>query len=391
MSLPSFPRRVVILGATGSIGAKALAVARRYPEKVRVVGLAAAKATDALAEAARQHPVERVVVADPAREKELRAKVAPPVVVESGTEAVTSLARWDEADLVVNAVVGRAGLEASLAAARAGKMLALANKESLVLAGELLLAEARRAGATVIPVDSEHSAIFQCLDGRRPEDVSRVILTASGGPFRGKTREQLRSVTPEQALRHPIWPMGPRITVDSATLFNKGIEVIEAARLFPVPLERIGVWVHPQSVVHGLVEMVDGSLLAQLSVPDMLLPVQYAMSYPQRWEADVTPARLPDWKSLTFEEPDAETFPALGLAVEAAARGGTAPAVLNAADEVAVQAFLEGRIPFLSIAEVLAETLADSPVVPADSLEAVAEADRRARRLAEDRVAARAR
>jgi 1-deoxy-D-xylulose-5-phosphate reductoisomerase len=292
-------------------------------------------------------------------------------------------------DLVVNGVVGAAGLEASLRALETGKLLALANKESMVLAGELLSAAASRGGGRILPVDSEHSGLFQCLDGRESSEVSRLIITASGGPFRGRSRESLAGVTPQEALAHPVWPMGRRITVDSATLMNKGLEVIETHRLFHVPLDRIEVWVHPQSVVHALVEWVDGSLLAQMSAPDMLLPVQYAMSYPERWPAESTACRLPDWKDLRFEMPDHDTFPALRLAIRAAELGGTAPSVLNAADEVAVEAFLEGRLPFPGIVDLVASVLDAVPVRRAESLRTVLDADREAREAARERLGAR--
>jgi 1-deoxy-D-xylulose-5-phosphate reductoisomerase len=258
-------------------------------------------------------------------------------------------------------------------------MLALANKESLVLAGDLLMGAASRSGAAILPVDSEHSGLFQCLEGRPAAEVARVFLTASGGPFRGWPRERLARVTPEEALRHPIWPMGPRITVDSATLFNKGLEVIETRALFGIPLERIKVWVHPQSAVHALVEWRDGSLLAQVSAPDMMLPVQYAMTYPERLDCEAPRGELPRWGRLDFGEPDREAFPALDLAYAAAARGGTAPTVLNAADEVAVAAFLERRLSFTAIVDVLRDTLERVPVRPAASLAAIDAADREAR------------
>jgi len=391
VDLPNFPRRVAVLGASGSIGRKALAVAARYPDRLRVTAVAAHRSVEVLAEAARTHPVERVALGDPDRGAELAALLPSGVRLETGPEAVAALAGRPDVDLVVNAVVGRAGLEASLRAAAEGKVLALANKESLVLAGELLMAEAKRGGAVVLPVDSEHSALFQTLEGRRPQDIRRLIITASGGPFRGRRRDELVEVTPEQALRHPVWPMGPRITVDSATLFNKGLEVIEAYRLFPVSLDRVDVWVHPQSVVHALTELADGSLIAQLSAPDMMLPVQYAMTYPERWDCDAPPSHLPDWKSLDFEMPDHETFPAIRLAMRAAELGGTAPAVLNAADELAVEAFLARRLPFPELIEVVAAALDRVPVRPADSLAAVAGADEEGRETARAILASRTR
>ena len=383
-------RRVVLLGATGSIGRTALAVAGRHPERIKIVAAAAGSDVAGLAALARGTGVEELVVADAAELDALRSAAPAGCRVAAGSGAVVDLAARPDVDLVVNGIVGRAGLEASLAAAAAGKTLALANKESLVLAGELLMRTARESGGLVLPVDSEHSGLFQILHGRPREEVARLIVTASGGPFRGWSRDQLETVRPEQALRHPVWPMGPRITVDSATLFNKGLEVIETHHLFDVPMADIAVWVHPQSVVHAVAELVDGTLLSQLSAPDMLLPVQYAMSYPERWESDAPRCALPDWKSLDFEEPDHEAFPALRLAYRAAERGGTAPAALNAADEVAVAAFLDRRLAFPAIVDVLADVLERVSVVPADSLAAIAAADREARARAAEAVGAHA-
>jgi 1-deoxy-D-xylulose-5-phosphate reductoisomerase len=387
--LPGFPRRVAILGATGSIGEKALSVAERYPDRLRVTALAAHGSVEPLAAAARRCGASHVAVADAEQVPALRALLPAGTRVDGGPEAVAALAALEDVDVVLNGIMGRAGLEASLLAAERGKLLALANKESMVLAGELIMRTARAHGARVIPVDSEHSGLFQCLDGRDPAQVKRLIITASGGPFRGKRREELVAVTPQEALRHPIWPMGARITVDSATLFNKGLEVIETQRLFDVPLDRIDVWVHPQSVIHALVELTDGAMIAQLSAPDMLIPVQYAMSYPERWECAAPVCDLPRWGSLGFEAADLDAFPALRLAYRAAERGGTAPAVLNAADEVAVEAFLDGRLRFPAIAEVVEEVLDRAPSDPADSLGAVIAADRAARAAALEAVAAR--
>ena len=378
------PRRVAVLGSTGSIGKKAVAVAERYPDRIEVVSLAAHRSVDELAAQARRLGVKHVVIADPGLESELSGRVPPGTVVASGPEALANLARVPEVDLVVNGVVGRAGLETSLATVETGKSLALANKESMVLAGELIMNTARATGAAVLPVDSEHSGLFQCLEGRDPATLRRMLLTASGGPFRGKKREDLAGVTPEQALRHPVWPMGPRITVDSATLLNKGLEVIEAHHLFGVPLDRIEVWVHPQSVVHALVEFADGSMVAQLSAPDMLMPVQYAMSYPERWDAEAPECDLPRWGTLGFEEPDHDAFPALRLAYRAGERGGTSPAVLNAADEVAVEAFLDRRLGFLELVETVETVLESIPPEPATSLDAIDRADRRARERARE-------
>lgn len=389
MPYPSFPRNTVILGSTGFIGRKALEVAARYPDRFRVTALAAQASVDRLAEQARRFEVAGTAVGDPDRGDALEAALPAGIRVGRGPEAVAALAAEPDVDLVVNGIVGAAGLEASLAALRGGKMLALANKESLVMAGDLLARAAAEGGGAILPVDSEHSGLYQCLDGHDPGEVGRLVITASGGPFRGRSRDSLARVSPDEALAHPVWPMGRRITVDSATLMNKGLEVIETHRLFQVPLDRIDVWVHPQSVVHALVEWVDGSLLAQLSAPDMLLPVQYAMSYPHRWPAEAPACRLPDWKELRFEMPDHDTFPALRLAYRAAERGGTAPAVLNAADEVAVEAFLEGKLPFLEIVDLVASVLEAVPVRSVDSVETVLAADAEARRAARQRLEAR--
>jgi 1-deoxy-D-xylulose-5-phosphate reductoisomerase len=386
---PPFPRRVAVLGSTGSIGEKALAVVGRYPDRFRVVSLAAGRPSARLMEQAAQYQVRQVAVAQvPAPE----ARGFPSGTrVTSGAEAVARLASDPEVDVVVNGIVGRAGLEASLAALSAGKQLALANKESLVLAGELLMHAARTHGGRVIPVDSEHSGLFQCLADRPMTEVNRLVITASGGPFRARALDDLERVTPEEALRHPIWAMGPRISVDSATLLNKGLEVIETHWLFGVPPASIEVWIHPQSVVHALVEWRDGSMLAQLAAPDMILPVQYAMTFPERWEAGAPACWLPDWKRLEFENPDPARFPALALAREALARGGTAPAVLNAADEVAVEAFLSGRMGFLDIVPLVARVVNHVPSFPATSLEVVAAADAEARDVARSLVGTRVR
>ena len=365
-SFPPFPRTVAILGSTGSIGEKALAVAAQYPDRFRVKSLAAGRESARLAEQAQGFQVRTVAVAS-----------AP-----GGPERVAELASDPDVDVVVNGIVGRAGLEASLAALRSGKLLALANKESLVLAGELIMRTAREHGGRVIPIDSEHSGLFQCLIDRPQNEVRRLIITASGGPFRTRALSELGQVTPAEALKHPIWPMGPRISVDSATLLNKGLELIETCWLFGVPSDAIEVWIHPQSVVHALVEWRDGSMTAQLAAPDMILPVQYAMTFPERWPTPVPPCWLPDWKTLEFQNPDPERFPALELARRALRVGGTSGAILNAADEVAVEAFLSGSIRFLDIVPLVERVLDRVPARTADSLDSVIEADALARETA---------
>lgn len=371
-------RRVVILGATGSIGSQTLDVVRHLG--MEVAGLATRTPSDALVAAAVEHPDATIAVAGATREEheDLVRRLGPRV--RSGSEAVIQLAAIPDAT-VVNGIVGAAGLRASVAALEAGNRLGLANKESMVAAGPLVLAARERGGGELIPIDSEHSALFQLLAGKGVEQVRRVVLTASGGPFRGRTRDELGPVTPEQALRHPTWEMGARITVDSATLVNKGLEVIEAHHLFGVPYDDIEVVVHPQSIVHSLVEMRDGAFLAHLGHTDMRLPIQYALTHPERSEPPLDRFPLPGVE-LSFEEPDRETFPALDLAYAAGRRGGSAPAVYNASDEVAVAAFLSGRLGFLGIPEVIERTLdAFDHCVPG-SLDDAVEVDREARALA---------
>ncbi len=379
-SFPPFPRRVAVLGSTGSIGEKALAVAAQYPDRFRVKSLAAGHESARLADQASRFEVKQVAVAgDSQREA---ACFPSGMELRKGADRVAELASDPDVDVVVNGIVGRAGLEASLAALRAGKLLALANKESLVLAGELIMRTARDHGGRVIPIDSEHSGLFQCLIERPLDEVHRLVITASGGPFRTRALSELKQVTPAEAVRHPIWPMGPRISVDSATLLNKGLEIIETHWLFDVPSPSIEVWIHPQSVVHALVEWRDGSMTAQLAAPDMIVPVQYAMTFPERWPTPVSPCWLPDWKSLEFEDPDPVRYPALTLARHALEEGGTSGAILNAADEVAVDAFLSGAIGFLDIVPLVERVLARVPKAPVDSVASVIEADTRAREAA---------
>lgn len=382
---------VVILGSTGSIGRQTLDVIARRPGRWRVLGLAAGSNAAALAEQARRFRPAAVAVADPRAAAALRAELAQSgIAVTAGPEAVAALAVHPEADLVVSAMVGAAGLVPTYEAVRAGKDVALANKETLVAAGERVTAAARESGARLLPVDSEHSGLFQCLQGQPREGVRRVVLTASGGPFRGWSRERLaREATVEAALRHPTWRMGPTITIDSATLMNKGLEVIEARWLFDLPLERIDVCIHPESVVHALVEMRDGSVLAQLSRADMRLPIQYALGYPERLDAVSEPLDLAALGALHFERPDREAFPCLDLAYAAGRAGGTLPAAMNAAKEVAVAAFLQGRIAFLEIPRIIDKVMASHPNRLAPSLEEVLEADREARLRAEALVAGR--
>jgi 1-deoxy-D-xylulose-5-phosphate reductoisomerase len=366
---------LVVLGATGSIGRQTLDVADRLDLDVRV--LAARRPGAAFDALAARYPGADLVLVDGSADSSIRP-------VRTGAEALTEAASRP-GSTVVNGVVGAAGLAASVAALEAGNRLALANKESMVAAGDLIRGVLAAHGGELIPVDSEHSALFQCLQGEPSGAVRRLILTASGGPFRGWARETLRDVTPEQALAHPTWSMGARITIDSATLFNKGLEVIEAHQLFGLGYDAIDVVVHPQSIVHSLIEFRDGSLKAHMGQPDMRVPIQYALTYPDRLPGPLGPFDLTA-ADLTFQAPDRATFRALDLAFSAGRAGGTMPAVLNAADEVAVQAFLDKRLGFLDIAAVIESVLSDHDVRQADTIEAVVEADAQARARAEEVV-----
>ena len=379
-------RTVTILGATGSVGTSTLDLVEREPDRFRVRALTAHRDVDKLAAAARRTGAELAVVADEACLPALRAALAgTDTRVAGGDEAVVEAAA-SGADWTMGAIVGCAGLRPALAAVEAGCTVVLANKEPLVSAGEVILAAAQASGATLLPADSEHNAIFQCFDAARPEGVRRIILTASGGPFRDTPLEEMRGVTPERAVVHPNWSMGAKISVDSATLFNKGLELIEAARLFPVPHERIEVVVHRQSVIHSLVDYIDGSMLAQLGPSDMRVPIAHTLAWPERMATPMAPLDLVALGRLDFEAPDLERFPALRLAREALVAGGARPAILNAANEVAVAAFLGRRIGFLDIAAIVADTLARyDPAAPAD-VDAVLRVDAEARRLASERV-----
>ncbi|CAN4278540.1 1-deoxy-D-xylulose-5-phosphate reductoisomerase [Pseudoxanthomonas sp. LjRoot125] len=385
------PRNVAVLGATGSIGASALDVIARHPHRYRASVLAAGQNVDALVALCLVHRPDHAVIADTAcyaRLSEGLADAGLSTQPHAGNAPLDALVADAACDTVVAAIVGAAGLSSTLAAARAGKRLLLANKESLVLAGELVTAAADAAGAEIIPIDSEHNAIFQCLRSRQAQaEVKRIVLTASGGPFRGRSRADLAQVTRAQAVAHPKWSMGPKISVDSATLMNKGLELIEAHHLFSVDRARLDVLVHPQSLVHSLVEFVDGSTLAQLGLPDMRTSLAVGLGWPERIASGVQGLDLLQHPRLDFEAPDTDAFPCLRLAWEAMAAGGTAPAVLNAANEVAVSAFLQGRVGFLSIPALVEDALAALPATPADSLEALLEADAQARRLTERNLA----
>lgn len=378
---PPRKRRVVLLGSTGSIGCSTLRVARELPDHIEIIALAAASRVDKLAEQARETGVRHVAIYDASKEAELRGLLPAGVTIHTGPEGLVELAAMQEADVVLVSIVGTAGLQPALAAIEAGKDLAIASKEILVMAGEVITDAARKRGVKLLPVDSEHNAIFQCLDGHRggEAEVARLILTASGGPFRKLPAAELAHVTPEQALRHPTWDMGPKITIDSATLFNKGLEMIEARWLFDIGMERIDVVIHPQSIIHSMVEFTDGSVLAQMSRTDMGFPIQYALTWPQRFRGGLKPLDFPALAKLEFEAPREQDFPALGLARRAGLAGGTLPAVFNAANEVAVDAFRAGRVPFPGIWECVGHVM-DAHIAQASStLEAVVSADQWAR------------
>ena len=370
-------RRIVVLGSTGSIGTQALDVVEKSDE-LEVIGLAAASSWEPLVEQAKRHGVARIALAD--EHAAARASEAwDGGEVLGGAEGLVELITESGADRVLNALVGSAGLGPTVAALGEGIDLALANKESLVVGGDLVMALAEATGASIVPVDSEHSALYQLVGAERPGHVDRLVLTASGGPFRGRSLEELESVTRDEALAHPTWDMGGRITVDSATLMNKGFELIEAHHLFGVPLDRIDVVVHPQSIVHSLINLNDGATLAHLGYPDMRVPISYALHYPERADVDVATLDLAAVGELTFEAPDPDTFACLRLAREAIAAGGTAPCVLNAADEVAVHAFLQGTLPFTGIADVVERALESLPAEPVRHFSDLYRADAAAR------------
>ena len=375
-------RSVTILGSTGSVGRNTLDLIERHPGAYAVEALTANRNVAELAEQARRLRAKRAVIADETLYAELKdALGGSDVEAAAGPGAVVEAAD-QPADWVMSAIVGAAGLEATLAAVRRGAVIGLANKETLVCAGSLMMAEIERGGATLLPVDSEHNAIFQVLEAERPEAIEKIILTCSGGPFRSRSTAEMAEATPEQAVAHPNWSMGAKISVDSATLMNKGLELIEAHHLFAMPQERIDIVIHPQSVIHSMVSYVDGSVLAQMGDPDMRTPIAYSLAWPERMAAPVERLDLAKVGQLTFEAPDPERFPALDLARQALVAGGGAPTVFNAANEIAVHAFLERRIGFLDIAAVVAETLAALPGRQLDSLEAVRAVDGEARACA---------
>ncbi|HTN44453.1 MAG TPA: 1-deoxy-D-xylulose-5-phosphate reductoisomerase [Nitrospiria bacterium] len=376
-------KNLVLLGSTGSVGTNALRLAADFPDRFRVVGLTAGSNNDKLLAQIRRFRPRCVALADPAAADRLRRRcerlpdrLDRDIEILSGTEGLARVATMEEADLVVSAIVGSAGLVPTFAAIRAKKTIALANKEPLVMAGPILQQEAQRQGIALLPVDSEHSAIFQSMSGQRRRDVRRLILTASGGPLLDLPIAKRRTIKPAQALKHPTWRMGSKISIDSATLMNKGLEVIEARWLFDMPPDRIDVVIHRQSIVHSMVEYLDGSVIAQMGVPDMRGPLAYALNYPERLPLGLPSLELTKVRSLTFEPPDLKKFPCLGYAYEAIKAGGSLPAVLNAANEVAVRAYLDGRIGFLGIARLIRKTMDAHVPQAVKSLEDVLEADR---------------
>ena len=370
-------RKIAVLGSTGSIGTQTLDVARRHSDKIKIVAIAAGKRSEAAFKQAAEFDVKTIALgSDPDG-----IDIPEGIELEVGPDAVEALVRLPEVDVVVNALVGAAGLRASYETLKADKVLALANKESLVVGGDLIMPLATEPGR-LMPIDSEHGAIYQCLIGESSREVTRLWVTASGGPFRGRTRDELRGITPEQALAHPTWNMGPKITIDSSTLMNKGLEVIEAHHLFNMPYDRINVVVQPQSAIHSMVEFSDGSVKAHLGTTDMRIPIQYALSYPERWDAPVEPLDFTKLGSLEFAPADTDTFRCLALARAAGERGGTLPCVMNAANEIAVAAFLAGEGSYLGIAECVEAVMDSHDVQPVESIEQLQDIDAWARETA---------
>lgn len=376
-------KRIAILGSTGSIGTQTLDVVRRHPDRYEIYAISAHRSVDLLVAQAREFHPEVVCIADESKYEQLRAALSDmEIKVWAGAEAIAQMVTMPSIDVVVAAMVGYAGLQPTIEAIKAGKTIALANKETLVVAGEIICELAQQYHAPIIPVDSEHSAIFQSLVGEDRSEIEKILLTASGGPFRTFSLDQMRSVKAADALKHPNWEMGAKITIDSATMMNKGFEVIEAKWLFGVPVEKIQVLVHPQSIVHSAVQFTDGAIKAQLGAPDMRLPIQYALSFPERLASDFPRADLLQLGNLTFEKPDMDRFPNLALAYEAMSRGGNIPCVLNAANEVVNLAFREDRCGFLQMSEIIAETMHRAPFIARPSYEEYVATDREARETA---------
>jgi 1-deoxy-D-xylulose-5-phosphate reductoisomerase len=380
-------KRITILGSTGSVGKNALDIVSTYRSLFKVVALTAGKNVDLFEEQIKSFSPEIVAVADETAARELRRRIEgnrPSLKILSGHDGVAEAASYEGSEFVLSAIVGAAGLIPTISAIRARKTIGLANKEALVMAGRIVTEEAKKSGVRILPVDSEHSAVFQCIEGHKSSDVRRIILTASGGPFAGKVVSELNDIKPEDALRHPSWQMGKKITIDSATLMNKGLEMIEAHYLFNIPPERIDVLIHPQSIVHSIVEFSDRSCIAQLSIPDMKGPIAYALSYPERLENVMQGLDLDRIESLIFKKPDNKCFPCLSYAYMAMESRGTMPSVLNAANEVAVDAFLKGMIRFIEIPFIIRETMEDHVVMSDTELAAIIEADKWARKKAEE-------
>ena len=379
-------KRIAILGSTGSIGRSALQVIEQFPNHFQVVALAAGKNIDLLAEQIQRFQPKIAAVLN----QELANRLADLLPADNRAEVLAGSTGYQEtascaeADMVLSSMVGAAGLIPTLTAIRAGKDVALANKETLVMAGALVMEEVQKCKVRLLPVDSEHNAIFQALEGHRREELKRILLTASGGPFLNLPKEQLESVTPAQALAHPNWEMGAKITVDSATMMNKGLEVIEAKWLFEMPVEKIEVHIHPQSIIHSMVEYIDGSVIAQLGMPDMRIPIAYALAHPKRLKLDLPTLDFFSVQTLTFQEPDLSRYPCLDLAFGACKAGGSMPVVLNASNEVAVQAFLDKRLPFIGIARLVDKVMQEHELTPAADLEAIMAADTWARTRAEE-------
>ncbi len=372
-------RRVILLGSTGSIGASAIKIAATMPDRMEIVGMAAHRSAQKLAEAANLLRPEALCLVEAAAIDELKSALTYQPQIFTGAEGLIELSTLPGADMVLVAIVGTAGLRPALAAIDSGKDLAIASKEILVMAGEIVTSHARNKNVSILPVDSEHNAIFQCLEGKKSEEILHLILTASGGPFRQLPADRLEAVTKADALRHPTWKMGQKITIDSATLFNKGLEMIEARWLFNVPMSRVQVVIHPQSIVHSMVEFVDGSILAQMSHSDMCFPIQYAVTWPDRVPTSLKPLRLAEVGKLEFEEPRYDVFPALNLARQAGEAGGVFPAVLNAANEVAVQAFLDGQVGFADIWRLVQNAMEHHSNLARPDLDDIMRADKEAR------------
>ena len=378
-------KQLCILGSTGSIGTQTLDVVRAYPDRYSVYAICANRSVDKLVEQAKEFKPEVVCIADESLYEPLREALADlPIKVWAGSESIAEVVTMPSIDVVVAAMVGYAGLRPTIEAIKAGKTIALANKETLVVAGEIICELALQHHTPILPVDSEHSAIFQSLVGEDRSEIEKILLTASGGPFRTFSLEQMQTVTAADALKHPNWEMGAKITIDSASMMNKGFEVIEAKWLFGVPVEKIQVLVHPQSIVHSAVQFTDGAIKAQLGAPDMKLPIQYALSFPERLASDFPRADLFALKNLTFEEPDLHRFPNLGLAYEAMRRGGNIPCVLNAANEVVNLAFREGRCGFLQMSDIIADTMIKAAYIQKPTYEDYVQTDQEARKIAED-------